>query len=1038
MKRVPWVLALACLVTAVQAQTCPTPDFQQGAMAQLFQPSSAGGLVRQANGSFTEYLYQTQSPYTELGVVSGYQSVLLNCAGAGARTFKTPPGWVPMANQPGAPTQPAVFANLLGNGTPVGLTTVQGGTFGAAVDSLLIAIPNSNGSVKSSTYYAVPSNPAGVLAADVNNDGKQDVVVVSYGDGSNPNTVAVFLGNGDGTVQPAILSPAGVGATVALAYDFNGDNKLDLAVLAGGNVAILPGNGNGAFGAPVNYPAGESLSLVLGDFNGDGHADLILGGFQSLSVMLGNSNGSFQSAVGLTETFTATYMAVGDFNNDKKLDLAVTDFNGNTLSILLGDGTGKFASQNEYIAGISPTNIMAVDVDGDGNLDVVIGQGHPDVLTTDFYSDYVTVFFGRGDGTLIGPPAYNVGSSLTSMALADFNGDGVPDLAVVGPQIWILLSAGNGTFSTPVQIAIPSVSASSVAAADLNHDGKQDLVVGDANGSGVYVLLGNGNGTFQTPLQYPVGGYVTSVAIADFNLDTKPDIAFCGDGETAPTGSTAGVLLGNGNGTFQSVKSLTGFGSGPHALTVADFNGDNKPDLAIANEGGYQNGGADAGGVLVFLNSGAGSFQAPASYPAGLYPHSIVAADVNSDNVPDLMVTAEDTNFNTNFQYDVGVLLANANGTFRTTSLIPTEFGPSFIAVAELTANGKQDLVIAHCCGDTDVTIMSGNGNGTFQPEVEYPGIISTSTLLVADINNDGQPDIVAGISDGNTSFAGVFLNTSGQPTLTPVTIQTSPAGLQFSVNGGAAQAAPQTLNLSQGTQTIAVATTQAGSAGSQYVFTSWSDNGAASHNITVGSSAATYTATFQTQYQLTIAASPPAGGTVTPASGTFYNAGSAVPITATANSGYSFSSWSGSVANLTSASTTVTMAAPETVAANFTSGGAHPAFFAGEDNLGSGVYYLAFPNGTLFGYYAYTGGGWIDHFDMGYEYVDPGTGTNVYFWDLSSRHWWYTSTTEFPYLYDFTLNAWLYYYPNPQSAGHYSTNPRYFVNLTTNQIFTM
>jgi len=114
------------------------------------------------------------------------------------------------------------------------------------------------------------------------------------------------------------------------------------------------------------------------------------------------------------------------------------------------------------------------------------------------------------------------------------------------------------------------------------------------------------------------------------------------------------------------------------------------------------------------------------------------------------------------------------------------------------------------------------------------------------------------------------------------------------------------------------------------------------------------------------------------------------------------------------------------------------PAFFAGEDNLGGGVYYLAFPNGTLFGYYAFTGGGWIDHFDMGYDYVDAGSGTDVYLWDLSTGHWWYTGATEFPYLYDFTLNAWIYYYLAPNNPGHYTTNPRYFVNLTTNQIFTM
>jgi uncharacterized repeat protein (TIGR01451 family) len=116
-----------------------------------------------------------------------------------------------------------------------------------------------------------------------------------------------------------------------------------------------------------------------------------------------------------------------------------------------------------------------------------------------------------------------------------------------------------------------------------------------------------------------------------------------------------------------------------------------------------------------------------------------------------------------------------------------------------------------------------------------------------------------------------------------------------------------------------------------------------------------------------------------------------------------------------------------------------HPAFFAGEDALANGVYYLQFPNGTVFGYYGYLSSGWVFHFDMGYEYVNTtSSGSEVYLWDLTSGHWLYTSTSLFPYLYDFTLKTWLYYFPNAQSAGHYTTNPRYFLNTTTGQIFTM
>jgi C1A family cysteine protease/sugar lactone lactonase YvrE len=123
--------------------------------------------------------------------------------------------------------------------------------------------------------------------------------------------------------------------------------------------------------------------------------------------------------------------------------------------------------------------------------------------------------------------------------------------------------------------------------------------------------------------------------------------------------------------------------------------------------------------------------------------------------------------------------------------------------------------------------------------------------------------------------------------------------------------------------------------------------------------------------------------------------------------------------------STTITQAGP-------------PAFFTGEVSLSNGVYYLQFPDGSLFGYYTHIAGGWIYHFDMGYVYVSPGNGSDVYLWDLSSGHWWFTNSGTFPYLYDCTLKAWIYYFPATTNAGHYTTNPRYFVNMTTGQIFTM
>ncbi len=115
-----------------------------------------------------------------------------------------------------------------------------------------------------------------------------------------------------------------------------------------------------------------------------------------------------------------------------------------------------------------------------------------------------------------------------------------------------------------------------------------------------------------------------------------------------------------------------------------------------------------------------------------------------------------------------------------------------------------------------------------------------------------------------------------------------------------------------------------------------------------------------------------------------------------------------------------------------------HPAFFAGEDALSSTIYYLQFPDGSLFGFYEYLSSSILYHFDMGYEAFIPSTGGQIYFYDFASEHWWYTSSGLFPYLYDFTLNTFIYYLPDTKNAGHYTTNPRYFSNLTTRMIFTM
>ena len=765
-----WLVAAGLPVAAVYGQTCPAVNFLQGNIVTAFDNLHASGLQRQPDGSLTRWRYQTYAPYLLDDSTANYQSVLLNCSAAGARTFKNPPGWVAVADRLGVPTQSLIFANLLGNNTPVGLAIVPPNGSPTKTLSLLVEVPNPDGSVKSQNFYAVPASPAGILVADFNNDGKDDVVVLGYGsNGAWTNTIAVYLGNGDGTLQAPSFYSGNQGTDAAVAYDFNGDKKLDLAVVnaVSGDVSILLGQGNGTFAPAVNYPAAKgAIFIAAGDFNGDGHPDVVVGGANFLSMLLGNGNGNgtFNSAIKMTEPFSVSGMAVGDFNNDGKLDLAVSDSADGTVSVLLGDGTGRFSTEYDYMAGYQPGNLYAMDLDGDGNLDVVLASGHPDVMTANEYTDTIAAFFGRGDGTLIGPPAYWTGSGVNALAVADFNGDGKPDIAVASGELWILLSSGNGNFKTPVPISLGSgVSASGIAAGDFRGVGKQDLVVGDFKGSGIYVLLGNGDGTFQPPVKYGVGGGdgdVTAVAVADFRGNGKLDIAVCGS--NYGSNSTAGILLGNGDGTFQSFTNLSGTVT-PVSLTVGDFNNDGKPDLAIADQGTWN---FSAGALLptgsaiaVYLGKGNGSFQSPVNYTAGIDPSFIVAVDVNGDHTPDLIVGTLDPDYNTNYQSDVAVLLGNANGTFKAASYIATGEAPNSIAVADFNGDGKPDLAVAHCCGQIYATYMLGNGDGSFQPEVDILSAVSPSTVAAADLIGNGKPDLIVGSAEYYESSVAILLN---------------------------------------------------------------------------------------------------------------------------------------------------------------------------------------------------------------------------------------------------------------------------------------
>ena len=338
----------------------------------------------------------------------------------------------------------------------------------------------------------------------------------------------------------------------------------------------------------------------------------------------------FANTSGPAATSNNQVIAVADFNNDGKPDFVVANQSSSaTATIMLGSGDGTFAAQSTtYSAGASPEAAVVADFNGDGNLDIAFAN-----LAT----NGVTILLGNGDGTFTSPALQPALGFASAIAVGDFNGDGIPDLAVSNNNasayaVTILLGVGDGTFTVGPSTTIPSwsINPEGIVAMDFNGDGKLDLAVTSANASPanyvVTILLGNGDGTFIAGNTYTTGNGDQSMVGGDFNGDGKPDLAIANYSDNTVT-----VLLGNGDGTFTApAGSLPATGAGPFSIIAGDFNNDGKLDLATANY--------SANTVTILLGNGDGTFTPATSTPsAGGSPDGIAAADFNGDGLLDIV-----------------------------------------------------------------------------------------------------------------------------------------------------------------------------------------------------------------------------------------------------------------------------------------------------------------------------------------------------------------------------------------------------------------
>ncbi len=701
--------------------------------------------------------------------------------------------------------------------------------------------------------FATGLNPKAVSVADINGDGLLDIIVSNAGD----NTVSVLFNT---TVPGALVASFAAQQSFATGNspgaisvaDLNGDGKSDLIVAnsGSGNVSVLlntttPGAATPSFAVQQTFATGSNPSAVAtADINGDGEPDLIVAnnGSGNVSVLLntttpGATTLSFAAQQTSATGANPTSVAVADLNGDGALDLAVANSASGTVSVLFniaatGAATPSFSAQQTFAVEAAPTSVAAVDINGDGKPDLLVANGGANTASVLLN---VTIP-GAATAGFAAEQSFAAGTNPVAISAADINRDGQPDLVVT--------NAGSGTVSVllntavasniapgfaakqdfasaydPVGLGVPGY----VTAADINGDGKPDLIVADGDNFGVFInttIPGSATATYAARQIFAIGTTVSIFAMADINGDGKLDVVAVSASQDAshvgqimlsinttaagagspsfaapqifPTGldprsaisidingdgkpdvitanrnaNTISVLLnttvtGAATGSFAAQQTFA-TGTNPISVTAADINGDGKPDLIVAN--------SSVGTISILLNTtppGAAvpSFAVQQTFATGSNPQQIISADINGDGKPDLITV--DSSGNT-----VSVLLNNTvPGSLMASFGIKQSFAagslPLAIAVADLNGDGKPDLIAANYSysasgGTISVlrnTTASGATSASFAALQSSAVGIGTLSVAVADLNGDGKPDIVVANGDNASKSLSVLLN---------------------------------------------------------------------------------------------------------------------------------------------------------------------------------------------------------------------------------------------------------------------------------------
>jgi hypothetical protein len=605
------------------------------------------------------------------------------------------------------------------------------------------------------------------VLADMDGDGDPDLAGTQPGtflfEALRSGSVWVFFNDGRGSFLPGASAPVGLSPGSLHSADLDRDGDLDLLVANApeycprieGWVSVVLNRGNGQLALGERIVAGSyPLLLGSGDLNGDGDQDIVVtnGDFPSkLLLFLKDPGGTFRPAGALDDISQLPVLAIADLDGDHDLDLAAAHVDSPFITFFYNNGQAIFPARMSLGVDFSQVSIVPADLDGDKNIDLVLGLSECSNLG-ECPGPRAMVLWNDGNRAFE-QVTFPLGPRSGPVIVEDLDGDRDLDLAAAGassddpdqfgsPQVAVLLNNGRRAFGEP-RLFLVQDNAECAGSGDLDRDGDADLILQDKDLLRVSLVSNLGDGSFAAPRLIPsssVPDGLFSLLAADLDGDRDVDLAGA---------SSFGVKLfaNQGDGGFEPGESIP-LGSNPVFLLAEDLNGDGLTDLAIVNPAFRIE---VPRNVSIILNQGAGRFAPARNYAVGFGAIAMAAADLDGDLDLDLAVANRDSDF-------FSVLRNNGNGTFQLAVNFAARLRPIFIAAADLDGDRDVDLAMADLFsngGRGKVSIFTNSGQATFSGEVELPvGLLWPSppvipqALTAADLDGDRDQDLA--VAGGN------------------------------------------------------------------------------------------------------------------------------------------------------------------------------------------------------------------------------------------------------------------------------------------------